>query len=67
MTKTEALHAPVNAGPDDEDDFRYCGDCGTDLYSLSVCPEAPLDACGCPLYMTRTGDHFPGSCALEEG
>lgn len=64
MRPDPPLHEPVESGPDDEDDFRYCGTCGHDLRSLFMCPEAPTADCGCPLYLTRNDEHTPG-CADE--
>jgi hypothetical protein len=64
METMTALHEPVNAGPFDADDYRVCGTCGTDLYSLVACPDAPVAECGCPLYVTNTGDHL-GGCVDE--
>jgi hypothetical protein len=65
-TRETLLHQPVNAGPDDEDDFRRCGDCATDLMSITVCPNAPLARCGCPLYALQDGDsHATWGCDAD--
>lgn len=55
------LHEPVNAPFDSDDDWRECGTCGTDLYSLFMCPDAPMAECGCPVYAVRDGEH-PSGC-----